>query len=366
MIESVEIDGDAIALADVFAAVTLRHGRASVDDEPLGSTATLSLVNVDAAFTGPFRVGRELAIDVTGAVARFRGRITDAALNTDDPDEPTLSILAVSTLARISGRKVGAVDWPAEAWSDRVERAFTEAGALAELVLEIGTEDPALAARPAEEASLADVLQELAETVSAAIADRPDGKVLVQAVTSRQGAEPIELDPELVVLAPEWAQSDDVANVVRVEWSGGTVELQDASSIALYDERAPLTISTLLSSVDAANARAALELNRRSRPDWRIDSAELLELDLDLAIGSPVMLTELPAASPRPLHIGMLEGWTDHVEAVGGELEWTMTLSLSPQRLSGYGLAWEDVPSAIAWEDVDPSITWDEPEQMLA
>lgn len=518
MIEAIRLDGDVIDLADVFASVTLRHGREDVDADPIGSTATLSLVNVDAAFTAAFRVGRELAIDTVGAVARFRGRITDAALNTDDPDEPTLSILAVSTLARLSGRKVGQTAWPSERWSARVERALVEAGAAPnlfpgaslgqqtwqgdwgawlggisaapsaaevlegatsmrvlltsidpggsyvghsptftnprqgplrlsfwakgvgasigqpfflrlnesggviagdqlsagvdaplpaewtrfeslgqiaqpdrggaytytgepvagaagtfyiagltitrpdegpELVLEVGSSDPMVAARAADETTLADVLQELAQTVPAAIADLPDGRILVQAVSARARREAISLDPDLVVFAPEWAQSDDVANVVRVEWSGGTFERTDPSSVAEYDERAPLVLSTLLTTLADVEARSAIELNRRARPDWRIDHAELLELDADLGIGSAVLLTELPAASPRTTHIGMLEGWTDHVEAIAGELEWTMTLSLSPQRLSGHGFRWNELPAGLTWDEA-ASATWDD------
>ena len=360
MIERVAIDGTDLSLDDVFAAVTIRHGRGGVDDAPLGSTATLTLVGVDRALVEPFEVGATVELDVTGAVPRFRGRITDADLNTSDPDEAVLSILAVSTLARISGRKVGAGAWPSETWSDRVERAFTEAGELASLVLQTGVQDPVLAARGAEETTLAEILGGLVQTNPAAIADLPDGTVLVQAVSSRQGADPIELDPLLVVYAPEWTQSDDVQNVVRVSWSGGEVEQTDSASIARFEERAPLTLETELSLVGDANARAIRELNRRSFPRWTIDRAELLELDVALGIGSPILVTDLPAAAPADSFLGLLEGWEDHVE---GD-EWRMILSLSHQRLSGYGLAWEDVPASVSWADAGAT-TWADPDPLL-
>jgi hypothetical protein len=360
VIERVAIDGVDLALGDVFAAVTIRHGRGSVDDGPLGSTATLSLVGVDRAFTSAFVVGATLELDTTGAVPRFRGRITDANLNTSDPDESALSILAVSSLARISGRKIGAGAWPSEPWSDRVERAFTEAGELALLVLEVGAQDPTLAARAAEETTLADVLSTLAQTNPAAIADLPNGDILVQAVDSRQGADPIELDPLLVVHAPEWTQTDDVQNVVRVAWDGGEVEQQDAASIAAFEERAPLTLTTELTTSDAANARAIRELTRRSTPLWTVERAELLELDTTLAIGSPILIGELPAAAPAESVLALLEGWEDHVE---GD-EWSMLLSLSHQRLSGYGLAWEDVPATVSWDEAGAT-TWNDPDPLL-
>lgn len=358
MIERVAIDGVDVALGDVFAAVTIRHGRGSVDDGPLGSTATLSLVNVDRAFTSSFRVGRELAIDTTGAVPRFRGRITDATLVPDD--SPTLSVVAISTLARISGRPVGAVAWPSETWSDRVERAFLEADADALLVLEVGGTNPTLAARDAEETNLGELLAALAQTVPAAIADLPSGDVLVQAIDTRQGRAVVELDPAEVVYPTEWAQTDDVRNVVRVEWSGGTVEQTDASSIAELDERAPLTLSTELTTGAEANARALLELNRRARPEWTLDRVELLALDPALGIGTPVRVVELPAAAPTERTIRLLEGWEDHVE---GD-EWTMQLALSAPALSGYGIPWQSLDAGLAWQDVDAGIAWTDSEEL--
>lgn len=361
MIERVAIDGVDLDPLDVFSAVTIRHGRAGVDESPLGSTATLTLVGVGRAFTEPFEVGRELAIDTTGAVPRFRGRITDANLNTSDPDESALSLIAVSTLARISGRKVGAGAWPSETWSARVARVFTEAGELALLVLELGSQNPTLAARAAEETSVAEALSTLAQTNPAAIADLPDGRILVQAVSSRQGRDPVELDPDLVVLAPEWTQTDDVRNVVRVEYDGGTVERTDAASVARFEERAPLTLATDLALVGDATARAIRELTRRAFPAWTIERAELLELDADLAIGSPVSISSLPAEAPAESVITLLEGWEDQVE---GD-EWTMKLALSHKRLSGFGLSWEDVPATASWDEAGAA-TWNDPDPLLA
>jgi hypothetical protein len=361
VIESVAIDGTALSLDDVFAAATIRHGRTGVDDSPLGSTATLALVNVDRAFSLPFRVGKELAVNIGGAVARFRGRITDADL---DAAAATLSIIATSTLARISGRKVGAGAWPSETWSARVTRVFTEADALAELALEVGAEDPLLAARAADETTLGAALSELAVTVAAAIADLPNGDVLVQAVSSRQGRELVELDPALVAYAPEWVQTDDVANVVRVEWSGGTVEQTDTASITTFEERAPLTLKTSLALVGDASTRATKELNRRSSPDWIVGRVDLLTLDDSIGIGDPLRITDNPAAAPSEAVIAMVEGWEDHVEPGDDGLDWTMQISLSPQRLSGYGLAWADLPSSITWADAGAT-TWANPEELL-
>jgi hypothetical protein len=296
------------------------------------------------------------------SVPRFRGRVTDAAL---EPADATLSLLAVSTLARISGREVGAVEWPSETWTARVARIFAEVGATAELVLEAPSSDPLLVARPADPLAFAAALGELAESVPAAIADRPDGRVLVQAIASRQGLAELELDPDAVLYAPEWVQADDVRNVVKVAWSGGEYAVEEPASIAALEERAPLSLSTWLELEPDAISRAILELTRRSWPEWAIEAAELLELELELGVGRAIALEPLPASAPAERVVALLEGWEDHVEpGSDGELEWAMRLSLSHPRLSGYGGAWQDVAPAETWATVDAAVTWAETEDL--
>jgi hypothetical protein len=217
-----------------------------------------------------------------------------------------------------------------------------------------------LAARAGSAVELAQYLADLAETEPAAIADLPDGRILVQAVSSRR-ATPVELDPDLVVLSPDWEQADEVTNVVRVEWDGGTVEATDTASIADFEERAPRSISTELATVTDATTRAITELNRRSRPKWTLGRADLLTLDTALTIGVPVHVTGLPAAAPRDEVIGILEGWTDSIE---GD-DWTTVLALSPVLLSGYGATWSSIDPAFTWDTIDPSLTWADTEELL-
>lgn len=381
MIERVLLAGADVDLATVFASVTIRHGRESPDEGPLASTATLSLVGVTRDLVAGFRVGDPLDVLLADDEPRFRGRITDASLT-----DGALAILAVSSLSWLSRRKVGTVDYPAEPWSDRIVRVFREAGALTRwmdlqgtwagtsgatwshpvdpdaLTLEVGVNDPELAARPAKETTLGQYLGELAQDEPAAIANLADGSILVQALTARRAFAEHELAAADVAFAPAFTQTDDVTNDVTVEWDGGTIAAEDPVSIARYEDR-PADLRTELAVEADASRRAAHMIARGSQPDWLVGGADLLVLDTAIGIGTPVRISELPEWAPADSYLGMVEGWTDQVEPnESGELEWTMAIALSAPRLSGYGLTW--AAAARTWADADPA-TWRAPEALL-
>lgn len=390
MIERVAIAGTDVDLADVFAAVTIRHGRGSADDGPLASTCSLSLVNVTRELASSFRVAEELLLELAGSVPRFVGRITDASFS-----DGTLALLAVSSLSWLARRPVGLTDYPEELWSDRVRRVLGEAGALSSWssiagtwadstetwetietgsVVELGDFDPVLAERPAEPTTLGTYLGELVATNAAAIAQLPDGAILVQELTARKGRTTVELDPDRIAANPEWTQVDEVTNAVTVEWSGGEELSTDPISIERFEER-PDTITTELAVAGDASDRADREVARRANPRWELARAELLELDADLSIGDPLSVSELEAGAPFATYLGILEGWEDHVEqghetdAISGErvgvLEWRTVLNLSPPRYSGIGITWEAMPTEETWDGAGDA-TWSEPELALA
>lgn len=380
MIERVVVADTDVALADVFASVTIRHGRTSPDDGPLASTATLTLVDVAREFVTAFRVGDPLDVLLADDEPRFRGRITDASLG-----ESGLSIIAVSSLSWLSRRPVGASDWPEEAWSDRIMRAFKEAGALTRwmdmdgtwdgatgtwehpvdpdaLTLQIGDDDPILAARPADETTLGAYLVELAQYEPAAIANLPNGSILVQALTYRRTLAEHELAAADVAWAPEFSQTDDVRNDATVEYVGGSVTVTDADSISRFEDR-PTTLRTELVDLASATRRASVTVARESQPDWIVGAADLLTLDDTIGIGTPVRIPSLPTWAPADSYLGMVEGWEDHVEPSTGEgLDWTMALALSAPRRSSYGLSWDHAGGT--WADAGAA-RWYTPEAIF-
>ena len=206
MIERVLVAGDDVPPDEVLAEVTIRHGRQSIDDGPLASTATLTLVGVTRERVAAFSVGDELELLLADDEPRFRGRLTDAELTTEG-----LKLIAVSSLAKVAGRLIGAAAWPAETWRARVIRVFTEARVLAEwqegqgtfadhpetwealglagrITLETSDDGPLIAARDPNETTLASYLAGgFRASEDAAISNLPDGTVLVQQASARAG-----------------------------------------------------------------------------------------------------------------------------------------------------------------------------------
>jgi len=356
--DSIVLDGQPIALADVLADVTIHAGRSDVSDEPTASTCQLTIHGVDGTFTRAFRTGSSLAVTVTDGTSsrpRFTGRITDARLDVDE-----LTAIAAGPLSTLSQHTIGTTGvWPIETWSARVTRAFTEAGRQGELVLVPDTGfDPQLAARDSSTAGptkLSDYLAFLAAMVGAAVADLPDGRMLVQAIGARTLANAIVLDPADVAYAPGWEQILPAGNIVTVRYTGDqsqSVTVQDQASIGLYGER-PVTIDTAFVNQSDALNRANQRLARSAYSHWNIPEAPVLR-GLDLTVGEPVELTEMPAASPFTFWTPILEGWTDELSRD----EWTMRLALSDPLASGLIFPWEDVDPADLWNTINQTVAW--------
>ena len=363
---SVTIDGVAIDLAEVFADVTIRHGRTGFFDEAQASTCQLTLLDVERAFTRPFRLGSSLVVNVREdggpEKPRFVGRFTDAGLAIND-----LTAIAVGRLATLSGYTIATADYPEEAWSARVTRAFTDAGLAAYLVLQPPAApaiDPVLVARPADPTTLADYLSALADMIGAAVADTPDGKVLVQAIASRALHPAFVLDPELVEYAPSWSQVLPNANVVTLTYGDPAADpvasytASDAASVALYGP-IPRQVSTTIKNAADAQAVALTILARQSYAHWSIPEAPLLA-GVTIAIGAPCSLTDMPDASPFDPWTPICEGWQDSITAGNGELEWRQELTLSDPLLSGLVLPWSDVPATAAyhWNTINQTVAW--------
>lgn len=357
--DAIVLDGVSIPLADVLADVTIHHGRRSIMDEPTATTCQLTLHGVAPSFVRGFRVGAPLAVTVSDGAGgpsspRFTGAVSDAVLDVD-----VLTAIAVGRIATLRRYAVGAVAWPAEAWSARIARMFAEAGLSALLELhadplfdpELAPRDPATAGAT----TLGDYLAFLAPMVGAAVTDRMDGTILVQALGSRtlDGAYP--LDPADVAYAPVWEQVLPPANIVTVRYTGDqseSVTVRDDLSIGLYGER-PRTIDTTFTAAVDATRRANEALGRGAFAHWNIPDAPVLR-GLELEVGQAIELSAMPAASPFDPWTPILEGWEDTI--TGGE--WRMLLALSDPLASGLLVPWNTVPAGELWTTIDQAIAW--------
>ena len=357
--DSIVLDGRAIPLAEVLADVTIHHGREEVTDDPTASTCQITMLGVDRAFTSTFQIGVDLAVtakdDAGVSSPRFTGRITDAGL-----DDDVVTVIAAGKLSTLGSYVVGTSGvWPVEAWSARLTRAFTEAGLSSLLELQADpTFDPQLAARDSSTAgstTLADYLAFLAPMVGAAVVDRPDGRILVQALGARSLANQYVIDPAVVQYAPQWQQVLPAGNVLTVRYTGDQSEhviMRDDASVALYGERRR-TIDTNFVNAADASTRATVALGRGAYSHWNMREAPILA-GLPLTVGEPVELTRLPPAAPVDYWTPIVEGWTDEISGA----DWHMRVTLSDPLISGLLLPWSDVPAGELWTTIDQTVAW--------
>jgi len=363
--DALVVDGTALPLAELLADVTVHHGRATTTDEPTASTLQATILGVDKAFVEAFRVGVSLELTVTDGTTsrpRFTGRVTDARLDGD-----SLTVIGVARLATLGSYAIGDLAegvWPVEAWSARVQRIFASAGLSSSLVLELDpTFDPTLAARDPATAgatTLADYLAFLAPMLGAAVVDLADGTILVQAIGARTIDSRLELDPADVGYVPAWTQVLPAGNIVTVRYTGDqsqSVTVDEPSSRAFYGDR-PRTIDTAFTQSSDATRRAQTALARGAFSHWNIPEAPVLR-GLELRVGEPVTLSQMPASSPFEPWTPIVEGWTDELNGPA----WTMLLALSDPLESGLVLPWDAVPTddpAFVWQAVDPATDWTE------
>jgi hypothetical protein len=357
-ITTVTLEGTTLANADVIADVTIRHGRTGYFDAPSPSTCQITILDTNRSVTRAVRLGRELVINATDGstvAPRFVGRTTDA--NLDDGD---LTIIAVGYLSTLSGYTVGAVDYPQETWTARVTRAFTDAGLASSLVVQTPNPNPLLWARPANPVALDGYLAELVDAIGGAVADLPDGRILVQPISWRTLDAPVYLDPATVAYAPQWISQLPGVNQLTVSYGDpdapSTLYRTDAASVDLYGPR-PASISTPVVDALVAGALADALIARQAYARWTTPATELLQ-GRRLAIGVPVNVHHLPASAPNDPWYPILEGWQDRITSNGTALEWTMSLALSDPMLSGLALRWVDVRAGLTWANMNQTVQW--------
>jgi hypothetical protein len=364
-IGEVLVGGVPVDLEAVLASVTIRHGRDDVDGPIQSSTATLRLRNLLRSELEAWAPGGELVVKAVAGELLFTGELSDASLTHDDPElDAILEVIAVSTLAAAGDRPVRGHAWPAEPWAARVQRILGEAE-LVGVVQAPAVDVPIAATKPDDpetgaysSSSALDALDLVRQDVGATAFDAPDGSLVVQAFDARKGLfDPLTLDPAIVLFAPAWSQTLDVANrvVLGYGYGDGSVTVDDPVSQDRFGVHWTGLFETGLADAATAQSRAALWVDRVSFPRWKLPGVTLLEPQ-PLAIGQLVQLEALPDSAPFPAYGAVVEGWTDVIEGP----DWTQEVVLSDPIFSGMALSWAELPVDLTWLEVDPACAWRE------
>jgi hypothetical protein len=160
-------------------------------------------------------------------------------------------------------------------------------------------------------------------------------------------------------------RSGDVRNNVTITYKANAQESAlDADSIAVYGQQAYQITTSLENAVDAL-AQAEFYLALRAFPEaqfksitFPISSPEIDDNDrdalLNVFMGLPVNITDLPSNITNGQFQGFVEGWTFSA----GYNALYLTLTVSPTAYSLQSTRWNGVSAAETWNTLSPTLEW--------
>ena len=162
-------------------------------------------------------------------------------------------------------------------------------------------------------------------------------------------------------------RAGDVRNSITISYTSSgnsSVTDSDAASIANYGQLAA-TVATTLKNQSDANAQAAFYLEIRAYPQFEmsritfeIGSPEIDNTDrdtlLEVFMGLPLNITNLPSNMVGGEFQGFVEGWTWRA----GYNRLSLELNVSPISYSLQAFRWNNVPITETWQTIDQTMTW--------
>ena len=157
----------------------------------------------------------------------------------------------------------------------------------------------------------------------------------------------------------------DLRNKVTIQYKANAQETAtDAASVALYGEQAQIIETSIEAQADA-ETQADFYLSLRAYPQDQfraitfpltnpeIDNGDRDNL-LNVFMGQPLDITDLPTNMVDGRFQGFVEGWTFSA----GYNRLDLTLVLSPLAYSLQAMRWNQVPVGEAWNTISTTLDW--------
>ena len=162
-------------------------------------------------------------------------------------------------------------------------------------------------------------------------------------------------------------RSGDVRNYITLNYgSSSTLTVSDLASISEYGKFAEIFDTNLHDATQAASV-AARRLQLKAYPRAFFDSIEFPlgspEIDdsdrdalLNIFMGLPLQVTDLPPNIVDASFQGYVEGWT--FRASYNAL--SVVINASPIEFSQVTLRWNQVSASETWNTISPTLTWED------
>ncbi len=395
------IDGNDYTSATI-ADLTITRGRSSIYEQPVAGYCYLQLVNV-AQDNFELVIGHQIAIELKNSAGNYipiyGGYITDIATSVVSTGSTAtvmgINITALGALSRLSratwddalvkddeGAQIYKIvsealasDWQevpaAITWAtyDPATTMWEDAENIG--LGEIDTGIYEMVARSADSINAYTYVAELANSALGTVYEDDLGRVAYDNQDHRQdylianGFTTLSANDAFGVGIRSQIRSGDLRNNVTVIYKNGqSVSDLDNDSILQFGNYAEILDTTLELQADAeAFAERIVLLRSFPRPildaiSYPLESPELDDTDrdalIDIFLGQPVELTDLPSSISTLPYQGYVEGWTFQA----GFNSVSLTFILSPLSYSGYWQRWEQVNPAESWNSVLNTLEW--------
>jgi hypothetical protein len=400
---NVEINGAPVT-DSVLANLSLTSGRTNIYEQAQAGYVNLTLINLNQTAI-PITINDSITVELQDSTASlvpiFGGTVTDLTIEVSDVGgvgyTQRVTIVALGALSRLPKFLTNGVlpkDFDGDQIYEVLQGILFSAWNQVPAALQWQTVDPALTWADAFNTGLGEIDRPGDYELAARSSSRTDAYSLVSALaTSGLGylyenpagqisyADSTHRSQYLaangyVELSANHAQGSglsiqtragDIRNSITLKYgatSSSEKSASDPDSISLYGELGQIITTTLHNAADAED-QADFYLSLRAYPQanfnnitYQLTNPELDDIDrddlLNVFMGMPVSLSDLPLNMVSGNFLGFVEGWT--FQAAYNEV--SLTMNLSPIAYSLQAMNWQSVPITELWNTINPTLDW--------
>jgi hypothetical protein len=399
----VKIDGTDYTTA-ILSNLTITSGRTNIYEQASAGYVNLQLIDVNQVAI-PVEINSSISVEIKNTsgtyIPIFGGNVVDIGLEVRDVGSvmfsQTYNIIALGALARLpkaltngvlskafDGNQIytilaavlydtwaevpSATTWgtynPATTWANAQNSGLGEIDRPG---------DYELAARSSDRTDVYSLVSALATSGLGYIYEDAQGRIGYADSTHRttylatNGYVDLDVNQARAAGLRIETRAGDVRNSLTIKYgatSSAEVSASDITSIGLYGQLSQIITTTLHNSADATS-QANFYLSLRANPypifssiTYDLTNPELDNSDrdnlLNVFMGMPIALSNLPLNMNSGAFQGFVEGWT--FQANYNQL--SLSMNLSPLAFSLQAMAWDDVPITETWSSVSPLLDW--------
>ena len=324
-------------------------------------------VGIAVAEVGSVDFAQRIRIVALGALARLPKALTEGVLSDDFDGNQIYTIL--KEVLFLSWQEVPqALTWatydPTTQWQDAENSGLGEIDQPGNYELEN---------RGADTTDVYSLVSALASSGLGYLYESPTGQISYADSTHRttylaaNGYVDLTANHALASGLSIQSRAGDVRNTITLRYGNNSaleVNAVDPASVGLYGQLAQIFTTTIKHQADAQD-QADFYLELRAYPRFNLNNItfELTNPELDDAdrddlinvfMGMPVNLANLPLNMSSGDFLGFVEGWT--FSARYNQV--SVSMILSPISFSLQAMRWNDVPVVEQWQTVNPTLDW--------